>query len=316
VGDLAGAGAELTVLRLRRFAEPETRHVESGGVAIGYQVAGNGAPDVVVSPPLVSTIARAWRGPWNETVFRHVAERHRLVIYDKRGMGTSDRTVPPAALELALEDMRTVMDAAGSDRAVIFSISEGAPLALLFAATFPERTLGLILFGGSARVLEAPDYPWGRAPEAGPPALQALRHVFEGPRRQAAELIAWIGNLSPKDRRRFVDGIRASSDFATAEASVLLARSVDVRSVLPDLDVPTLLIHGQADMQIPIGAARYLKEQIRGSQLLELPGERHLPTGPALARALDEIDDFLARIAISEAARGPTGTREVRGRAG
>jgi pimeloyl-ACP methyl ester carboxylesterase len=301
VGDLAGAGAELTVLRLRRFAEPETRHVESGGVAIGYQVAGNGAPDVVVSPPLVSTIARAWRGPWNETVFRHVAERHRLVIYDKRGMGTSDRTVPPAALELALDDMRTVMDAAGSERAVIFSISEGAPLALLFAATFPERTAGLISFGGSARVLEAPDYPWGREPGSGAQALQALRYVFEGPRRQAAELIAWIGNLSPRERRRFVDGIRASTDFATAEASVQLARTVDVRNVLPDIDTPTLLIHGQADTQIPIGAGRYLEQQIRGSRLLELPGERHLPTGAALARVLDEIDEFLTLIAAREA---------------
>ena len=300
------------MLRRRRFSEPVTRHVESGGVAIGYQVAGSGPLDVVVSPPLVSTIARVWRWPWIETVYRRIAERHRLVIYDKRAMGTSDRTVPPAALELALEDLRTVMDAAGSERAVIFSISEGAPLALQFAATFPERTLGLILFGGSARVLEAPDYPWGRAPAAGPPALEALRYVFEGPRRQAAEMIAWIGNLSPRERRRFVDGIRASTDFPTAEASVLLARSVDVRSVLPEIDTPALLIHGQADTQIPIGSARYLNEQISGSRLLEIPGERHLPTGPALARVLDEVDGFLARIAagddpLERAGSAPTG---------
>ena len=158
----------------------------------------------------------------------------------------------PAGIELALEDMRVVMDAAGAERAVIFGISEGTAVALLFAATYPERTAGLISFGGSARVLEAPDYPWGRAPGTGAQALQALRYIFEGPRRQAAELIAWIGNLSPRERRRFVDGIRAATDFPTAEASVLLARTVDVRSVLPDIDTPTLLIHGQADTQIPI----------------------------------------------------------------
>ncbi len=288
------------MLRRRRFSESEIRHVESSGVAIAYQVAGSGPVDVVVSPPLVSSVALASRWPWAE-IYRRLAMGSRLVIYDKRGMGASNRDVPPAGLELALEDMRAVMDAAAAERAVIFGISEGTALALLFAATFPERTAGLISFGGSARVLEAPDYPWGRAPEAGPQALQALRYVFEGPRRQAAELIAWIGNLSPRERRRFVDGIRASTDFPTAEASVQLARSVDIRSVLPDIDTPTLLIHGQADTQIPIGAARYLNEQIRGSRLLELPGERHLPTGAALDHVLDEIDSFLAGIAAREA---------------
>jgi pimeloyl-ACP methyl ester carboxylesterase len=97
-----------------------------------------------------------------------------------------------------------------------------------------------------------------------------------------------------------VDGIGGTTDFPTAEASVLLARSVDVRSILPHVDVPTLLVHGQSDTQIPVGAGRYLNEQIRGSRLLELPGELHLPTGPALARVLDEIDAFLAQIAERE----------------
>jgi pimeloyl-ACP methyl ester carboxylesterase len=295
LGGLAG------VVRRRRFAEPETWHVATSGVAIGYQVAGGGAPDVVVSPPMVSSVALAWHWPWAETIYRHLASGHRLVLYDKRGMGTSDRSAPPATFEQALEDMCAVMDAAGVERAVLVGVSEGTALALLHAVTYPERTAGLISFGGSARLLAAPDYPWGRTPESGQTALQAFRHVFEGPRDEAAELIAWIGRLSPRERRRFVDGIRGSTDLPTAEAAVLLARSVDVRSLLSHVDVPTLLVHGQADTQIPVGAARYLNEQIRGSRLLELPGELHLPTGPALARVLDEIDAFLTRIAEREA---------------
>jgi pimeloyl-ACP methyl ester carboxylesterase len=216
-------------------------------------------------------------------------------------MGSSDRTAEPATLEVALEDMVAVMNAAGTERAVVFGVSEGAALGLLFAATFPERTAGLVSFGGSARVLQAPDYPWGRAPGDGAAAaLEGFRRVFEGPRDEAVELISWIGNLSTKDSRTFVDCVRESSDFPTASASVLLARTVDVRGVLPDIDTPTLIIHGQDDTAIPVGAARYLKEHIRGSRLLELPGERHLPTRAALAGVLEEIDRFLGEIAAQE----------------
>jgi pimeloyl-ACP methyl ester carboxylesterase len=289
------------VLRRRRFSRPETQSVESDGARLAYQVAGTGALDVLVSPPMVSSMNLAWEGQWAGIVYRHLAECNRLVMFDKRGMGASDRTVPPAPLEQAIEDMRAVMDAAGSERAVLVGLSEGTAPALLFAATYPERAAGLISFGGAARVLASPDYPWGRTP--GPGAAAALRQLFEGPRDEAADLIAWIGNLSKRDRRRFVDMIRGSADLQTTQESVRLAREVDVRSILPGLDLPTLLVHGQADVQIPVESGRYLAEHIRGARLLELPDEKHLPTGQALARALEEADVFLETIAAGEATR-------------
>jgi pimeloyl-ACP methyl ester carboxylesterase len=274
--------------------------VTSGDVAIGYQVVGEGPVDVVVCPPLVSGIERAWRWPWFEQVYPRLARRSRLIVFDKRGMGASDRDAEPALPETAMEDMRAVMDAAGVERAVLVGISEGTPLALLFAAIHPERTAGLVLFGAWARWWSDADYPWGRRRETGERSLAAIREVFFGPRDQAAEVIGLIANLSLKERRRFVENVRLSADWPTAEKVLLITRDADVRHVLPDVKAPVLLVHGTDDQMVPLPAARYLSGELASSTLLEVPGEAHLPTGKSLGRALDAVDRFLAELAARE----------------
>ncbi len=284
----------------RRVAEPQTLHVTSGDAAIGYQVVGEGPVDIVVCPPLVSGVERAWRWPWFERVYPRLARRSRLIVFDKRGMGASDREAEPAPLETAMEDMRVVMDAADVDRAVLVGISEGTPLALLFAATHPERTAGLVLFGGWARWWSAADYPWGRQRETGDRSLGSIREVFFGPLDRAAEAIGVIAKLSLKERRRFVQNVRLSADWPTAEKVLLMTRDADVRHALPDVAAPVLMIHGTEDLMVPLPAARYLAGELASCTLLEVPGESHLPSGKSLDRSLDVVDRFLSQLAAGD----------------
>src|SRR5215471_18371837 len=144
---------------------PETRYAQSGNVSIAYQVMGDGPFDLVYAPPSVSHVELAWDVPSLAAYFRRLASFSRLIRFDKRGTGMSDRVGSVPTLETRMDDVRAVMDAAGSERAAIIGISEGGPMAILFAATYPDRAWALVLEGSYARTLWAPDYPWGEREE-------------------------------------------------------------------------------------------------------------------------------------------------------
>ena len=157
---------------------PETRYTRSGDVSIAYQVAGDGPFDVVFVPGFLLHVELGWTTPGFSTIFSRLASFSRLIVFDKRGTGMSDRAAPVAQLETRIDDVRAVMDAAGSTRAAIVCLSEGAPMSLLFAASQPVRTSALVLIGGFARERWGPDYPWGRTDEQDRAKREAVSHLF------------------------------------------------------------------------------------------------------------------------------------------
>src|SRR5690348_11896087 len=162
LGDLRADAVER---RLRGMDLPETRYAQSGDVSIAYQVVGDGPFDLVYAPPFISHVELAWEIPGLATFFERLASFCRLIRFDKRGTGMSDRVGSLPTLETRMDDLRAVMDAAGSERAAILGVSEGGPMAILFTATYPDRAWALMLEGAFARRLWAPDYPWGTREE-------------------------------------------------------------------------------------------------------------------------------------------------------
>src|SRR5262249_43744012 len=157
---------------------PETKYALSGDVNIAYQVIGDGSVDVVYVPGFLSHLEYGWEDPNTVRLLERLASFSRLICFDKRGTGLSDRTVSIPTLEHRMDDVRAVMDAVGSERACLFGTSEGGPMSLLFSATYPRRTTALALYGSYARLAWAPDYPWGRTPEAQDARLGALRAAW------------------------------------------------------------------------------------------------------------------------------------------
>jgi pimeloyl-ACP methyl ester carboxylesterase len=157
---------------------PQTKYAQSGDISIAYQVSGNGPFDLVFVPGFVSHVELLRTDPHYGPFIERLASFSRLIRFDKRGTGLSDRTVPIPTLEQRMDDVRAVMDAVGSRRAAVFGISEGGPLSLLFAATYPDRTIALVLYGSFARSAWAPDYPWGRTAEERDARITAMRAAW------------------------------------------------------------------------------------------------------------------------------------------
>jgi pimeloyl-ACP methyl ester carboxylesterase len=271
---------------------PETHYARSGDVSIAYQVVGEGPFDVVVVPGFVSNVEGVWRLPSRSTLLRRLASSSRLIVFDKRGTGMSDRVSGAPTLETRMDDVRAVMDAAGSARAALIGISEGAPMSILFAATYPERTSALVLMGSFARMLWAPDYPWGFTEQEFQREIDNDLLLFAD--REAAEaMVARV--LGAAEAHELVNYLRSGGSPAAVEAINLMGKEIDVRHVLPSIRVPTLVVHGEHD-HIPVGGARWMAEQIPGARFVELPGARHIPMGEALQTASDEIERFLGQM--------------------
>jgi len=275
-------------------ARPEVQYVTTGEVSIAYQVVGSGSVDLVLVHGWVCSFQPGWERRQIATFYERLASMGRLIQFDKRGTGLSDRVSGLAALEERMDDVRAVMDAVGSARAVLLGISEGGPMVTLFAATYPERTAGIVLMGSYARRLWAPDYPIGTRPED-----------------------LWWRNPSPETwglpmARRFVDE-RAPSLAGDEEAyrwyasylvrgaspgaAVQLARmnaEIDVRHVLPSIHVPTLVLYRENEyLREP---ARYMGERIPGARVVALPGADHLPWEGAQEGVLGEIEQFVEHL--------------------
>jgi pimeloyl-ACP methyl ester carboxylesterase len=274
----------------------ETRYARSGDVNIAYQIVGDGPLDLVFVSGWVSNLDLMWAEPSYARFLRRLASFSRLILFDKRGTGLSDR-VPDAdlpTLEARMDDVRAVLDAAGAERAALLGHSEGGPMCLLFAATYPERTIALALIGTYARRLIADDYPFGAAPEAYEAFLREIADGWGGP----VGLEVRAPSLVDDERFRtwWADYLRMSASPGAALALTRMNGQIDVRPVLGAIGVPTLVVHRTGDRSLPVEGARFLAERIRGARLVELPGEDHLPFVGDPDEILDEIEEFLTGI--------------------
>jgi class 3 adenylate cyclase len=275
----------------------ETRYaVAPDGVAIAYQVVGDGPIDLVWVPGWVSHLEAAWEEPTLARFFERLASFSRLILFDKRGTGLSDR-VPEAelpSLEVRMADVLTVCDAVGSARAALLGVSEGAPMCVLFAATHPDRTTALVLYAGYAKRLRADDYPIGVTPEANEEYIEDMRRNWGGPVGIDSRAPSMAGDQ--RFRETWARYLRMGASPSAVLALTRMNAEIDVRAVLPAIRIPTLIVHRMGDRVIPMEASRFMAERIDGAKLAELPGDDHLPWVGDSAQVLGEIEEFLTGI--------------------
>ena len=264
------------------------RYAKSGDVHIAYRVFGDGPRDIVLIPGTISHVELLWELPSHEHLLKRLTAFARVIVFDKRGQGLSDR-VGEQTLEERICDVCAVMDAAGSARATIYGWSEGGPMCLMFAATHPERTTALVLYGTFASMK---DEPWAVSREQMEASLGELE------RRWGEGVVLLFNAPSRRNDQAFLQWFARIERAAASPGSVLtLMRAnygVDVRHLLPALRVPTLILHRAGDKLVPVRAGRYLAEHIPGATYAEIPGTDHLvldlETQDVIA---DKIEEFI-----------------------
>jgi pimeloyl-ACP methyl ester carboxylesterase len=270
---------------------PETQYAQCGDLSIAYQVLGDGPIDVVFVSGFISHQELKWERAIKLPINR-VAEYARLITFDKRGTGLSERTLGYGGAEDRMDDIRAVMDAAGSERAALIGLSEGGPLAILFAATYPERTTALVLWDTYARGLGGPDYPIGLDRSD---AKDFIEYVAANWGTGKA-LQPFLGTTET-DEETMRAMARYERNAATPKmAAEVLTRNVeiDVRTALPAISVPTLVLHRRHDPVIPFRLGQYVADQVPGARFVELPGSFHVsPDEGGDDDALDVIEEFL-----------------------
>ena len=272
----------------------ETRYAKSGDVSIAYQLLGKGPPDLVLVPGWVSNIDVFWEEPTLARFLTRLASFSRLILFDKRGTGLSDRVADMPSLEVRMDDVRAVMDVVGSEFAALFGYSEGGTMCALFAATHPSRTSALIMSGAFARRTWAPDYPWGRTEEQQQAFLDQVEREWGGP--VGIDVRAPSMAQDERFRQWWARFLRASASPAAAAMLVRMNAEIDIRQLLPAIQVPTLILHSVNDRVIDMGVARYMAARIPRSKLVELHGTDHLPWGDDSDAILDEIEEFLTGV--------------------
>jgi class 3 adenylate cyclase len=256
---------------------PEVRYTKSGPVNIAYAVVGDGPFDLVyIVGSVFTALETAWDGPPGD-FYSRLAAFSRLIIFDKRGTGLSDRVNGVPDPETRMDDVRAVMDAADSKRAAIMGVSEGGPMTLLFAATYPERTAAAILYGTGASFRRTDDYPWPMSIEQRLGAAEKRERLWGDPKYVEALLEGLAPSVAhdPEVKKWWVRYVRASASPFAAGNLLRMNAELDVRHVLPALRVPTLVMHRSGDDSISIEEARYVAERIPGAKLVEVPGRDH-----------------------------------------
>jgi class 3 adenylate cyclase len=271
---------------------PETRYARSGDVHIAYQVVGDGPLDLVWIPSVAHHVELSWDNPVVARFLKPLSELGRLILFDKRGTGMSDR-VSGNTLEERMDDIRAVMDAGGSERAVICALGEGGPLAMLFAATYPERTAGLVVINSTPRFVRSEEFPWLPARGEQEQNIEGMVRRF-GDARLMEEVLDW-GNpdMSEDDRRRFARTLRLSVSPGAMRDYMRMNLDVDVCPVLPSIRVPTLILHRSEIQRNDVRSGRYLAEHILGARLVELPGRNFAPAVGDPEALLAELRLFL-----------------------
>jgi class 3 adenylate cyclase len=273
---------------------PDTHYAKSEGVNIAYQVVGDGLVDLVYVPGWVSHVELAWELPELAASFERLASFSRLVLFDKRGTGMSD---PVGATELPtleqrMDDVRAVMDAVGSDRAAIFGASEGGNMSMLFAATYPERTIALATFGSTAKRVWSPDYPWAPTPEA-------RAEAFADVERNWMTGMGWgdiAPSLGPDALAEIGRYYRRCASPGAALALMKMNTYVDVRDVLPAIQAPTVVMQRVADRDTNVEEGRYIAARIPEARYIEFPGADHSWWTQDRNAVIDEIEELVTGV--------------------
>jgi class 3 adenylate cyclase len=271
--------------------EAATHYADSDGTSIAYQVHGEGPLDLVLVPGFVSHVELIWEEPEIARFLRRLTSFARLMVFDKRGQGLSDRPGRPPTLEESMDDMRAVMDAACCERAAIMGISEGGPMSALFAASYPDRVAALVLYGTWARMLKADDYPSGIYPRSLDRLREMFREEWGGP--VAAEFWAPSAAGDPDFRTWWARLLRQGTSPKGAVELIDLYREIDVRPVLPAISAPTLVLHRRDDSVVREAQGRYLASAIAGAHFVLLDGADHLAWIGDQDALLDEVEEFL-----------------------
>jgi len=272
---------------------PETRYARSGEVHIAYQVSGSGPWDLVWAPGTTSHLDIQW--DTNAPMYERFGSTCRLIRFDKRGTGLSDRPTAVATLEERTDDIRAVMDAASSERAVVFGLSEGGSMACMFAALYPERTRALVVWGAQARWVQAGDYPWGLTPEDSRRLIEDIRAnwpsewYIRGPGNGLGP-DATIADVETTARR-----LRAGASPAAAAALEEMNAQIDTRDILPTIQVPSLVMNRTGDPVAQVDAARDLARRIPGARFVEFPGRTH-GFGDIVEEVVGAIEEFVTGV--------------------
>jgi pimeloyl-ACP methyl ester carboxylesterase len=274
---------------------PDVQYTKSGDVNIAYQVTGDGPFDLVFVPGYVTHLELHWAIPSFAPFLRKLSSFCRLIRFDKRGTGMSDRVSGAPTLETRMDDVRAVMDAVGSKRAAFYGLSEGAAMALLFAATYPDRTAALVVRSAFPRRMWAPDFPWGRTEEEYQREVEGALRIF-GPREQAREAVRTLGRFTDEEVESFLQLLRFGASPGALEALHRMNKEIDVRHVLPAVRVPTLILHGLEDTIVPLEVAHYVASRIPAAQVAEIPGAGHLAFGVPSDAIVREIERFLTGV--------------------
>jgi pimeloyl-ACP methyl ester carboxylesterase len=277
------------------MADVPTKYAKSGGVHIAYQVVGDGPQDLLLVPGWVSHIDYAWEDPHYSRFLRRLASFARLILLDRRGTGLSDRVTELPTLEERMDDVRAVMDAAQSERAALFGISEGGPMCMLFAATYPARTSSLILYGTFARPLRGADYPFGLAPEQLENVLEWIEGVW-GTGEISADQFAPSLAHDQAFRESWGRFERLAVSPSGIKTLLRMLHETDARQTLPVIRVPALVLHREGDRVAPVGGARYIAQRIRDAKYVELPGLDHFPWVGDTDTLLDEVEEFVTGV--------------------
>jgi pimeloyl-ACP methyl ester carboxylesterase len=281
------------------MAEPpddgEIRYARSGEVNIAYRAFGQGDIDLVLVPGFISHLEISGELPQLQRLSGRMSSFARMIFFDKRGTGLSDPVATAPTLEERMDDIRAVMDAAGSERAAIMGVSEGAPLALLFSATYPQRASALVLYGGTARTTWAPDYPWATPKEA---LIEAANEfilpywgqgvtveTFAPSAADDPTVVRWAGRLE-----------RFAASPAMLRQLFEMFYDTDVRAILPAVNTPTLVLHRTGDRVVNVRSGRWMAEHIPGARLVELPGSDHAAWAGDTDALVDEVQEFLTGV--------------------
>jgi pimeloyl-ACP methyl ester carboxylesterase len=271
-----------------------TLYARSDDAAIAYQVVGDGPLDLVLVLGFATHLELQWESPPMARFLERLSSFSRLIIFDKRGTGLSDPVADVPTLEERVDDVRAVMDAARSERAALFGISEGGPMSVLFAAAHPTRVSSLVLYGAMGRTTEAPDYPWASPAGALREAAAELIAPYWGQNAEGmVELFAPSLANDPRAAEYAARMERSAASPAMVQKIFEMFLDIDVRAVLPTIHVPTLVLHRRSDRVVNRRAGERLAAAISGARYVELPGIDHLPWAGDTDSVLGEIEEFL-----------------------
>lgn len=272
---------------------PRTQYAKTeDGTHIAYQVIGDAPLDLVIVPGFVSHLEAALRFPAQVEFLERLSTFARLILFDKRGTGMSDPVPAAVPLDVRMDDLRAVMDAVRSDQAVFLGISEGGPLSIMFAATYPERARALVLYGSLARLIQdPPDYPWGPTRQGHEQFVAASEAIWG-----STDMMHVTAPSATDDPVFMEDAATYMRQAASPRSAAELMRwwgQIDVRDVLPTIRVPTLVLHRSGDRMVPVELGRYLGAHIPEARYVELAGPDHLPVVGDMDALLDQIEEFV-----------------------